>query len=251
MNIKKRSIIINTIILFFISCCLYLFHFIFFREILSTISAIIISLAFIPVQMIFDTLVIDNIMERREKSKREKKINMIVGSFYNILGNELLSFLVDVDPDNPSIKSLTKVSKGCCDDDFCNLKYDLLEYDFKINIEEIDLERLKDILLKNNSFLVDLMISSVIDEDEEFSKMIMSVAHLRDELTSRMKNKSLYEYEFIHIKADIEYSYKLLTNQWVDYMKHLKKFYKELFIKALIESPFDDRSKIDKDREYL
>lgn len=251
MNKQKKSIIINILTLAGISTFLYGLHYIFFDQPFITLGAVLSSLAFAPIQIIFDTLVIDRIMEKRENIKKAKKINMIIGSFYNVVGNDILELMVRSDPDNPSIKSMTRVSKKCCDEDFLKLKSDLMEYNFKVDITEINLEKLKVILDNNNKFFIDLMISSVVDEDEEFSRMIMAVVHLRDELETRVYDRELQEYERRHIKRDIENAYRLLTYQWVDYMKHLKVFYTQLFIKALILSPFDDRSSYEKDDEFL
>lgn len=250
MNKQRKGYILSIIFLSSVSTMLYLIHFIFFKEPIDTIANIITSLAFAPIQMIFDLLVIDKIMEIRENAKKAKKINMIIGSFYNVIGNDILTMLVKADPDNPSIKSMARVSKHCCEEDFWQLKNDLMNYDFKIDINELNLNDLNLILEKNKNFLIDLMISSVIDEDEEFSIMVMAVVHLRDEFATRRSN-GLEEYEVLHIKKDVENAYRLLTYQWVDYMKHLKEFYMQLFAKALIQSPFDDRSNLEKDKEFL
>lgn len=251
MNKKNKGFILNILALSTLSVMLYLVHFIFFKELAATIATIITSLAFAPIQIIFDSLVIDKIMEIRENAKKAKKINMVIGSFYNVIGNDILAMLVKSDPDNPSIKLIAKVSKKCCEDDFFKLKNDLMEYDFKIDINQLNLDELKEILEMNNSFLIDLMISSVIDEDEEFSRMVMAIVHLRDEFATRSNNSALKEYEKLHIKSDVEKAYRLLSYQWVDYMKYLKEFYMQLFVKALIQSPFDDRSNWEKDSEFL
>ena len=59
------------------------------------------------------------------------------------------------------------------------------------------------------------------------------------------------DYEKEHIKQDIDIVYRLLARRWVNYMYHLKEFYPQLFVKALINSPFDNRDYKVKDREIL
>ena len=81
-------------------------------------------------------------------------------------------------------------------------------------------------------------------EHESFSDMAISLFHLRDELQDRYF-KMEYEcgcYDRQHLAKDIKVSYRLMVNGWVMYMKHLKEEYPQLFVKEMINNPFDNRS---------
>ena len=54
-----------------------------------------------------------------------------------------------------------------------------------------------------------------------------------------------------HIEKDIMLAYKYLTIEWAEYMKYLSEEYPVLYCKALINNPFDTRSKGEKDKCYL
>ena len=98
--------------------------------------------------------------------------------------------------------------------------------------------------------VINLITNPMLIEHEEFSDMLMSILHLREELSSRCSHE-LEEYEIKHLAKDINVAYKYLTFEWIQYMKQLKSNYPQLFLKALITNPFDKRSLKEKECSYL
>ena len=115
---------------------------------------------------------------------------------------------------------------------------------------QIDLNLIKEIINNNKDLLLTLSTNSCIIENEDFAKMLMSILHLKEELATRY-NVKMEDYELQHFKSDIETCYRLLTLEWVQYMKFLSNKYPFLFTKALINNPFDTRCKKEKDTVYL
>lgn len=77
---------------------------------------------------------------------------------------------------------------------------------------------------------LELISNSVFEEQEKFNEMIMSLLHLRDELSCRCKEDELGDYLKAHISAEICKCYKFLLLHWVDYMKDMKEFYPSLYV---------------------
>ena len=61
------------------------------------------DLAFLPVQVLLVTLVIDRLLNRREKRAILDKMNMVIGAFYAEVGTELLKRLIAFDANASAI----------------------------------------------------------------------------------------------------------------------------------------------------
>lgn len=244
------SIVLSTGLLI-ISMIIYAIHYIIFGHAEDTISGIILSLGYVPLGMIYEILILDKILEAREKIKSTNKINMLMGSFYHEIGNRILNLIVEGDRSIKEVQVYTQVSLLWEADQFQTLSEVLTSYKCDLDIDNINLDEINNMLDLESKFLLSLITNPMLDEYEDFGNMIMSLLHLRDELQSRFYNKMLMDYEKIHIRNDICRVYRHLLLQWVDYMKHLKDVYPELYVKALINSPFDSRDSEEKDREFL
>jgi hypothetical protein len=76
-------------------------------------------------------------------------------------------------------------------------------------------------------------------EHEAFTETLRAVLHLREELLSREELSGLPDSDMAHIAGDIRRAYVLITQQWLEYMKHLKDSCPYLFSHAMRTNPFD------------
>ena len=85
-------------------------------------------------------------------------------------------------------------------------------------------------------------------EHEVFSELLMMLFHLIQEFDDRYYNVICNYCDDNHIGEDISICYRELSESWVQYMKHLKNEYPQLFVKAMLHNPFDKRN-VDKKLE--
>jgi hypothetical protein len=57
------------------------------------------DLAFIPIEVLIVTIIIDRTIDSREKQQRLEKLNLVIGTFFSRAGNPLLAKLSRGDPD--------------------------------------------------------------------------------------------------------------------------------------------------------
>lgn len=250
MNKQRRELLVIGGGLIGLSLFLHYVHYLIFRDLHHTLIFLFADIAFIPMEVFFTTLVLDKLLEKREKANLKDKLSMLIGVFFSELGTGILNTFVHADEGTDKIANEAIVTKEWNKDDFKSLENLVNKYDYEANIGKIDILALERKLNNQKDLVINLIANPMLIEHEEFSDMLMSIMHLREELTSRCSHK-LEEYEIRHLEKDINVAYKYLTFEWVQYMKQLKGTYPQLFLKALIMNPFDKRSLKEREEKYL
>lgn len=247
---KKKSFLKSFLLILLVILFYYIYYFIF-GGIKSLMESLIMSIATIPLDILVTGFIANYIVEKKEREKKENEMNMIIGIFYNQVGTEVLDVLVKADNCIENIRNTALIKKDWKQEQYKILYEKLNQYEYCVDINKLDLSKLKDILLKNEDFFIDLILNPTIQDKELFTETIVAMIHLKDELNDRFIGEELDDYEKVHITVDLNMAYKSLALRWVDYMYHLQTLYPQLFTKALVTSPFDNREKFVKDKEFL
>lgn len=80
-----------------LSIILYGVHYLIFQDAHHIFIYFVGDIAFIPIEILIVTLIIDQLLESREKQLRMEKLNMVIGTFFSTLGTPLLSLLAGAD----------------------------------------------------------------------------------------------------------------------------------------------------------
>ena len=167
------------------------------------------DLAFVPLSVLLVSLVLDQIMQNREKQNRLNKTNMVIGAFFSAVGIQLLRRLAALD--------LTGE---------------------KTTLPHPAFEELKQLLAKHRDFMLRLLENQTLLEHEQFTDLLWASFHLADELGLRNSYETLPESDRQHLALDAKRVFAALSRQWVDYLSHLKTAYPYLYSLALRQDPF-------------
>jgi hypothetical protein len=192
-----------------------------------------------PIEVIFVTLVLDQLIEMREVGERMEKLNMVIGVFFSEEGTRLLKVFAASDPDIEQIRSNLVVGQKWTDKQFDDVKRKLTDHPHKVDIDTIDLENLRDFLISKREFSVRLLENPVLLEHESFTELLRAEFHLTEELEFRKDLKALPKSDIIHIARDMERVYARLISTWLDYMKYMNKRYPYLYSLSMRTNPFD------------
>lgn len=205
------------------------------------------DIAFVPLEIFLVTMVMDRLLESREKEGRLKKMHMLIGLYYQELGLSLLKTLVLADGKRADFQGPCEVGMNWQTKDFRNLEKWLGERKMEINPEAIDYDQMLILLNQSKELMVSLIANPTLLEHENFSELLMAVNHLRDELTLRnhMKGTENYKPDYKHWKVDMERVYHLSAVQWIRYIEHLKNDYPFLYNAARVTNPFEEASLIE------
>ena len=230
------------IVLIALSALVYYSHYLVFRDPHHIFIYMIGDIAFVFIEVLLVTLIIHRVLGEREKRERMEKLNMVIEVFFSEAGTKLLTYFSDFDPRLDKIRKDLIVTGDWSEEDFSRVTKKLKRYDYTIACDMIDIGELRIFLMGKREFLVRLLENPILLEHESFTKLLMAVFHLTEELEARKKMQNLPEYDRKHIKVDIERVYVLLVCEWLDYMKYLKNNYPFLFSFAMRTNPFDQNA---------
>lgn len=235
-ELKSTGLIIITMNI--IAIVLYASHYIIFGELKATASGLLLSLAYVPIGVIFNILILDKIFEKSNEIRLERRMNMIIGSFFHEIGNDLMNSIVIADENIDLLNYVCDSSIKWDNKDFKKLSEIIKNYNCKINIDNINLKLLKTVIENKEDFILDLLINSSLDEYEGFSEMLIRILHVRDEFNALFIDDYLKEEDKVHMSNDICDAYKYLLCFRVNHIKSIKEYYPLMFTKSIKNSPF-------------
>jgi hypothetical protein len=218
---------------------LYLFHYAVFRDAHHIYIYLLGDLAFLPLEVLLVTIIVDTLLNARDRRAALEKMNMVIGAFFSEVGTELLRDLCRFDP---GVEEKRLAFAGFADwkeADFHRVKGELKAMNFKCDSRAADIQHVKDILDSGRNFMVQLLENPMLLEHESFTEMLWAVFHLTEELASRPILVGLPESDMDHLAGDLGRAYGWVVAEWLEYLEHLKRAYPHLFSLAVRLNPFD------------
>jgi hypothetical protein len=225
--------------LLILSTLLYFFHYLIFKDAHHILIYLLGDIAFLPMEVLLVTLILDRLLNRREKRALLKKLNMVIGAFFSEVGASLLKALSQFDPDCEKIRKDLMVTQNWSDREFFSAQKGVQDYDHRIDIHKGDLVSLQSYLIGKRNFFLVLLENPNLLEHESFTELLWAVFHLTEELSFRTDVRKLSAADYAHLSMDIKRAYVSLISEWLAYMKHLKGAYPYLFHLAVRIGPFD------------
>ena len=237
--LKEHWRIIMGVILITMSAVLYTMHFFVFRDAHHIFIYLLGDIAFIPVEVLFVTLIVHHLITEKEKRSLRQKLNMLVGAFFSEAGTVLLKRFSGTDPDVKELVDNLKVTDEWVDENFKRKMDFLKRHRYAACMDKSELKDLKTFLAGKMNFLLSLLANPNLLEHEEFTDLLWAVFHLTEELEKREGFENISDTDYDHLTGDINRAYRALTVQWLEYMDHLKLEYPYLFSLAMRTNPFN------------
>ncbi|MFA4877739.1 MAG: hypothetical protein WC586_10020 [Methanoregula sp.] len=245
MKEDTRWKVIVGIILITLTLLLMTFHYLAFQDSHHLFIYFLGDLAFVPVEVLCVTLIIDQMLESRERQKRIEKLNMVIGIFFSRVGTPLLARLAGADTCTLPLQADITEGHGWDAARFRAEQARLSGWQCRIDPARIDLNALREFLVGNEDFLLRIIENPMVFEHESFTDLILSVTHLNEELKARSDLLHLPATDIAHISGDLERVYTRLVPEWLKYMEYLQRSYPYLFSLAMRQNPFDPMAKVE------
>jgi hypothetical protein len=245
MKEETRWKVFAGIVLVTLTLLLMIIHFLIFQDAHHLFIYFLGDLAFVPVEVLCITLIIESMLESREKQRRMEKLNMVIGIFFSRVGTPLLGRLARADSCTaPLQKDLAINPSDWTAERFRAALEGLSGWQCKVNPSRVDLVSLREFLDGNVDFLLRIVENPTVFEHESFTDLILAVTHLTEELKVRDDISQLPPTDIAHLEGDMERVYTRLVPEWLQYMEYLKNHYPYLFSLAMRQNPFDENANV-------
>lgn len=221
------------------SAVVYLAQIAIFRRTVDTFFYMVQDFAFLPVQVLLVTLVINDLLKRREKAALQHKMNMVIGAFFVESGEELLVKFAEFDAQTPDIRDALRIRGDWTDRDFAAARSRLRDHPYEMDARRGNLAELKEYLLAKREAVFLMLANPNLLEHETFTDLLWAVSHVTEELARRKDLTELPESDLRHIAADVRRAYERLLSEWLTYVLHLKRAYPFMYSLVVRTNPFD------------
>ncbi|WP_424359931.1 hypothetical protein [Methanocella sp. MCL-LM] len=225
-----------------ISVAVFGLHILLFHDAHWLEKYLVFYLGFLPVEVIVVTLILDRLIEMRERQERMEKMNMVIGLFFSEIGTSLLRMMVIEDRSASELRNCLQITGQCKPDDFNRIRQTMKGHEFRAEFDAGELTAIKELLSSKRPTLVRLLENPVLLEHEVFTNLLRAVFHLAEELDYRGPLDQLPDSDIAHLSRDTSRAYELLALQWLDYIQYLEGHYPYLFSLALRTNPFDEKA---------
>ncbi|GAB4307762.1 MAG: hypothetical protein Kow0069_05550 [Promethearchaeota archaeon] len=221
-----------------VSTALYVVDFLAFHDAEFIEHSFFNSLAYTPIQVMFVTLFLNLLLKREERKNRLNALYKVIGIFFSEVGTQLLAEFHALLPFVEREFDLIHVSADWSDSDFDSLYAKIKERPVKPDLNPGDFHKIRSLLAENKPYFVRMLEHPNLIEHEEFTDMLYSLFHLCSELALRHHFDALPNSDRAHLQKEVAEAYKQMIQEWIFYLKHLKREYPNLYSLAVRTNPF-------------
>ena len=222
-----------------LSAVLYAIHYFIFKDPYHIFLWSFTNLAFLPISVLFVSLIVGRLLAHRDRHARMEKMNMVIGAFFSEVGNDLLRMLANWDENVGELQERFRAVGPWKLQYFEAARSRLSREPRSIGSDSMDLKTTHLFLDDKRDFLLRLLENPNLLEHEAFTALLRAVLHMAEELGYRDDLTALPETDRAHLASDLRRAYVLLLQQWLQYMAFIKRAYPYLFSLAARTNPFD------------
>ena len=206
-------------------------------------AAFLGNLAFLPVYVLFVTLIIERVLRERERNAIRQKLNMVIGVFFCEVGTVMIRDCLEFVRDPHKLMEKLRITTHSSPGDFRDAADYLQSHDIGMESRQGNLDELKRFLGEKRGFMLSLLENPNLLEHDEFTDLLWAVFHLNEELQARTVLTELSPADLEHLSGDITRAYGLLLREWLAYVQHLKQDYPYLFSLAVRTNPLNPEAR--------
>jgi hypothetical protein len=226
---SRKELFTIAVALVIAALALHGIHYLIFRDLHHVAIYGFGDIAFIPVEILVISLVVDRLLEERKRQSIREKMNMVIGTFFSALGQPLLENMCVVLQDEGEVRACLSIDPDWTAERIRQAKGTIPELKIKVRPAQEDMEALRELLTEHRDFMLRLLQNPILIEDEDFAALLWALSHLQEELAARGDLDQLPQSDINHLIGDIRRVYSHLLREWLQYMSHLSDNYPFLY----------------------
>ncbi len=223
------------------SALFYGIHYLIFGDPHHIFIYMLGDFAFLPLEVFIVVIVIERVLNHREKQAMLYKLNMVIGAFFSEVGNFLLADLLKNFKNHEEISRHLNIAGDWTVKEFKAASDYAYHLKADVDMQQCNLEEIKKFLGEKRMYLLTLLENPNLLEHDRFTDLLWATTHLDEELQARPSLTDIPESDLAHLAIDIERMYDHLVSEWLDYIQHLKTAYPFLYSLVLRTHPFQER----------
>lgn len=188
-----------------------------------------IHLAFLPIHALVLGLILDELIQLREKIERRKRLNMFLGIFFRQMGIDIMLNLLNLVKNRDEMEEHMLVDKGWNARRFARARRELAGFKLRIEPNARMLAALMEVLASREDEIIAMTRNPLMLEFESLHHCLLSLFHLIEESHFRGPVEKLKPEVLGHLAQDAGKSLINLAGLWVAYLEHLKDEHPVLF----------------------
>jgi hypothetical protein len=228
-----------------LSVLLYLLHYVLFGDGKRIFLDLLEYIAFVPIQVLLITLILERLLRVRERRTLLNKLNMVIGVFFSEVGVGLLRHFFGFVGNHEELSGHLALEGDWSNKQLQGAMKAIKNFDYKVDSAQGDLKGLATFLNEKRGFLLSLLENPNLLEHETFTDLLWAVTHVAEELSFREDVACLPEGDYFHLSGDLKRAYAILVSEWLVYMKHLRNTYPYLYSLAVRTNPFNAGAKVE------
>ena len=221
------------------SAVLLLLHVFFFADLHSLLFYLALDVVFVPIQVLLVTVLIEHLMNERERQKLIRKLNMVIGAFFGEVGNTLIKIMAAGWAQSSTPEGGLAVAQDWGESNYKAAAELIRGYRWKFDSHSLQLEGLKEFLLEKRNFVMGLLQNPNLLEHDAFTDLLLAVCHLTEELEARESFHDLPQSDLSHLEGDIQRAFRRLVREWLTYLQHLERHYPYMHSLSVRTNPFN------------
>ncbi len=213
------------LLLILVSCIIYGLQLLIFRDPSTTFFYIFQDLAFMPFTIAIATIVVGEVMDRREKRDRIEKTRMLASNYFSEMGGAMMRMLY---------------KNSNLDIDF-DTDFDVDRSDIEIKMDETLYENMRHLIMEHQFGLLVISSNPALLDHEEFTDMLWGVFHLMDEFRLRGEFKNLSTADIAHMENDFSEVLRLTLVNWKANIEYMRLNYPNFYNTAKEKSTLNKR----------
>ena len=219
------------------SAVLCVLHVVLFGDTKTLLFYLLLDIAFVPVQVLLVTLIIERLLSEREKQAMMNKLNMVIGAFFSEVGRGLMVQMKNTCLNFEEMKERLSIDPRWARGEYRSAKAFVEGFECQFGFERSHLEELHSYLVSKRAFILGLLQNPNLLEHDRFTSLLWAVCHLTEELEARTGIEDLPASDLKHLEGDIRRAFGILVREWLSYMQHLRKDYPYIYSLAIRTNP--------------
>jgi hypothetical protein len=226
------------------SLVLAVLHYFEFHDAYTLGFYLALDIVFVPVQVLLVTLIIERLLNEREKQALIKKLNMVIGAFFSEVGTNLIRMLAGSCVDGAELAERLDIQGRWKAKEYQAARRFADSYECRLSLEPELFVTLRAFLLEKRSFVLALLQNPSLLEHERFTDLLWAICHLTEELDARTDFAILPVSDTQHLSGDVRRAHALLMREWLRYVEHLQENYPYIYSLAVRLNPFKPDAKV-------